>query len=39
MDTAVERFGAINIVCANAGIIRDGLMLNRDATTGRSAAR
>ena len=35
MDTAVERFGAINIVCANAGIIRDGLMLNRDSATGK----
>jgi 3-oxoacyl-[acyl-carrier protein] reductase len=35
MDTAVERFGAINIVCANAGIARDGLLLNRDEKTGR----
>ena len=35
MDTAVERFGAINIVVANAGIIRDGLMLNRDSATGK----
>lgn len=35
MDTAVTRFGAINIAYANAGIIRDGLMLNRDAKTGR----
>jgi 3-oxoacyl-[acyl-carrier protein] reductase len=35
MDTAIRRFGAINVVCANAGIIRDGLMLTRDATTGK----
>ena len=35
MDTAIERFGALNIVCANAGIIRDGLVLNRDPATGR----
>src|SRR6185295_10819350 len=28
MDTAIEKFGAINIVCANAGIARDGLVLN-----------
>jgi 3-oxoacyl-[acyl-carrier protein] reductase len=27
MDTAIARFGALNIVCANAGIIRDGLVL------------
>lgn len=37
MDTAVERFGAINIVCANAGIISDGLMLTCDGATGRVA--
>lgn len=35
METAIERFGALNIVCANAGIIRDGLMLTRDPATGR----
>lgn len=35
MDTAIERFGAINIVCANAGIIRDGLVLNPDPQTGK----
>jgi 3-oxoacyl-[acyl-carrier protein] reductase len=35
MDTAIEMFGSINIVCANAGIIRDGLMLNRDPETGK----
>jgi len=34
MDTAVERFGAINVVCANAAIISDGLMLIRDSATG-----
>ena len=34
MDTAIERFGGLNIVCANAGIIRDGLVLNRNAATG-----
>ena len=35
MDTAIERFGALNIVCANAGIIRDGLVLSRDPASGR----
>jgi 3-oxoacyl-[acyl-carrier protein] reductase len=35
MDTAIEKYGAINIVCANAGIIRDGLMLNPDPVTGK----
>lgn len=35
MDTAVERFGAIHVVCANAGIARDGLLLERDAQTGK----
>ena len=35
MDTAMERFGAINIVCANAGIIRDGFMLSPDTMTGK----
>ena len=28
MDAAVERFGAINLVCANAAILRDGLMVD-----------
>ena len=37
MDTAIDRFGALNVVCANAGIIRDGLMINRDPATGRIA--
>jgi 3-oxoacyl-[acyl-carrier protein] reductase len=35
MDTAIEEFGAINVVCANAGIIRDGLMLTPDPATGK----
>jgi len=35
MDTAIDRFGSLNVVCANAGIIRDGLMLTRDPVTGR----
>ena len=29
-DTAIERFGAINLVAPFAGIIKDGLMLNID---------
>jgi 3-oxoacyl-[acyl-carrier protein] reductase len=37
MDTAVDRFGAINVVCANAGIIRDGFMISPDPATGRTA--
>jgi len=37
MDAAVERFGAIHVVCANAGIARDGLLLERDAATGKIA--
>jgi len=35
MDTAIETFGALHVVCANAGIIRDGLMLSPDPATGR----
>jgi len=35
MEAAVHRYGALNIVCANAGIARDGLMLSRDQRTGR----
>lgn len=35
METAIERFGALHIVCANAGIIRDGLMLTPDPATGK----
>lgn len=32
MDAAVEKFGAINVVFANAGIISDSLMVNPDKT-------
>lgn len=35
MDAAIETFGALNIVCANAGIIRDGLVLSPDHQTGK----
>jgi 3-oxoacyl-[acyl-carrier protein] reductase len=35
MEAAIERFGALHVVCANAGIIRDGLMLSRDPATGK----
>lgn len=35
MDTAVEKFGSINIVHANAGIIADGVMINTDRETGK----
>lgn len=35
MDTAIQTFGAINVVCANAGIIRDGLVLTPDPETGK----
>jgi 3-oxoacyl-[acyl-carrier protein] reductase len=37
MDAAIETFGAINVVYANAGIIRDGLMLEPDPQTARIA--
>lgn len=37
MDTAIARFGALHVVCANAGIARDGLMLTPDWETGRIA--
>jgi 3-oxoacyl-[acyl-carrier protein] reductase len=37
MDAAIETFGAINVVYANAGIIRDGLMLEPDPHTGKIA--
>ena len=39
MDAAVAAFGAINVVCANAGIIRDGLMLEPDPHAERSPVR
>jgi len=32
MDTAIEKFGALNVVFANAGIISDSLMVNPDKT-------
>jgi 3-oxoacyl-[acyl-carrier protein] reductase len=32
MDIAIEKFGALNVVCANAGIARDGLMLSPGAS-------
>lgn len=32
MDTAMTKFGAINVVFANAGIISDGLVVNTDKT-------
>jgi 3-oxoacyl-[acyl-carrier protein] reductase len=35
METAVETFGSINVAFANAGIIRDGLMLIPDHQTGK----
>ncbi len=35
MDFAIETFGALNVVVANAGVARDALLLRRDATTGR----
>jgi 3-oxoacyl-[acyl-carrier protein] reductase len=35
MDEAIANFGAINVVWANAGIARDGLMLEPDPQTGK----
>lgn len=35
MDTAMETFGCLNIVVANAGIIRDGLLINPDRESGK----
>ncbi|MFH1488265.1 MAG: SDR family NAD(P)-dependent oxidoreductase [Pseudomonadota bacterium] len=34
-DTAIDRFGKINLVAPFAGIIRDGLLLSTDRETGR----
>jgi 3-oxoacyl-[acyl-carrier protein] reductase len=34
-DTAIERFGQINLVAPFAGIIMDGLMLSTDKATGK----
>ncbi len=35
MQAAVAAFGAINVVVANAGVIRDGVMINTDKETGK----
>jgi 3-oxoacyl-[acyl-carrier protein] reductase len=35
MDTAIDTFGSLNIVVANAGIIRDGLLINPDRESGK----
>lgn len=35
MDEAITAFGAINVVVACAGIIRDGLLINTDKDTGK----
>ena len=35
MDLAIEKFGALNICVASAGIIKDGLMINVDKDTGK----
>lgn len=35
MDTAISNFGALNVVVACAGIIRDGVMINTDKETGK----
>ncbi len=35
MDTAVSTFGAINVVVANAGVIKDSVMINTDKETGK----
>ncbi|MGD9107233.1 MAG: SDR family NAD(P)-dependent oxidoreductase, partial [Desulfobacterales bacterium] len=34
-DTAIEKFGQINLVAPFAGIIKDGLMLSTDKKTGK----
>ena len=34
-DTAISRFGKINLVAPFAGIIRDGLLLSTDRETGK----
>ena len=33
MDTAIDNFGALNIVCANAGVFGDSLMIDIDRET------
>ena len=35
METAIEKFGSLNIVMANAGIIKDSLLLTPDKNTGQ----
>ena len=35
MDTAISKFGSLNIVVPSAGIIKDGLMINTDKETGK----
>jgi len=35
MDLAIEKFGALNICVACAGIIKDGLMISTDKETGK----
>lgn len=35
MDLAINTFGALNVVVASAGIIRDGVMINTDKETGK----
>ncbi len=35
MDLAIEKYGALNICVASAGIIKDGLMINLDKETGK----
>lgn len=35
MDTAVEKFGQINVCIPSAGVIKDGLMLSPDKETGK----
>jgi len=35
MDRAIETHGSLNAVLANAGIIRDGLVINTDRETGK----
>lgn len=38
-DTAIEKFGKINLVAPFAGIIKDGLMLSPDRETGKVAKK
>ncbi|KJS31902.1 MAG: hypothetical protein VR64_10310 [Desulfatitalea sp. BRH_c12] len=38
-DTAIERFGKINLVAPFAGIIKDGMMLTPDRSTGKVARK